>query len=327
MKSVFRSTCILVLVFTAALIVTGCAKRPPIAPLAAAPEDKKIIVAKVNGTEITKFSLIDSMNRMSAINQQMSTSESQEATRKRALDQLVLQELALQEAVRQDLRVEETLLDKLMDKNIKNLGHEEGYRDYLEKQHLTSEEFRARIERGLLIQLIFAREVLAKISVPDEDVRKEYELRKGAFIAPEKTTVVDVVFNQTTDDQAAMKKANEILAKIDADKDKDPQNPAVDSAFSVRSLDLDKEKEPELYNAARKLKEGGLSGVIKAGNSLHVLRLTAYTPERQLSYEEIKGTIEGNLKAGLLNKYRQEWEQALRKDAKIEIMESGVGSR
>lgn len=334
MKSVFRNTRSMVLVLSAALIITGCAKRPPdagpvvsVPALIASPEDKNILVAKINGTEITQYALINMMNRMSAINQQTSTSESKESTRKRAMEQLILQELAVQEAVRQGLIVEEPLLDRMMDRSIANLGHAEGYQEFLEKQNMTPVEFRAQIERGLLIQMIFSREVMAKVSVPDEEVRKEYELRKDEFITPEKITVVDVLFNLAQDDQASMAKANDILAKINADKDKNPQNLAVDSAFTVRSLDLDKEKEPDLYKAARELKEGELSGVIKTAGGIHILRLTAHTAAGPRPYEEVKATLEGNLRAVALNKRRQEWEQALKKDAKIEIMESTIGSQ
>jgi len=189
MKSAFRNTHILVLLFTLSLLITGCVKKPPVAapvsplpPLTATPADKKIVVARVNGTELTRFSLIDMMNRMSAINQQLSTFEPEEATQQRALDQLVLQELALQEAARQGLSVPEIVIDQEMNKIITKLGHEEGYRDFLEKQHLDPVEFRALVERGFLTQLIVSREVLAKVSVLEESNGKlEGNLKAAAL--------------------------------------------------------------------------------------------------------------------------------------------------
>ena len=118
-----------------------------------------------------------------------------------------------------------------------------------------------------------------------------------------------------------MKKANEILAKINADKDKNPLNVAPDGTFIVRSQDIDKEKEPALYAAARKLKEGELSGVITTPDGIHIMQLSHYTPEKQTPYEEVKGPLKQKLLAAAQIKRFQDWEQELKKDAKIEIMD------
>jgi len=237
MRWVFRRTGILVPCIAAALLITGCAKQPPAAepvsppqPLqleAAAPEDKTIIVARVNGTEISRYALIDMMNRMNAINQRMSTPEPPEVIRKKALDQLVLQELALQEAARQGLHVEDPVIDKAMEKYITSLGHEEGYQEFLAKQHLTAMEFRSQVERSLLVQQILIKEVVQKASVPAEAVRNEYEQHKDQYV----------------------------------------------------------------------------------------------TSEGPRPFEEVSGAIDQKLRATALQKRRQEWEQELKKDAKIELLD------
>lgn len=335
MKPGFRISCIMLIIFIM-LVITfpGCMhKRASVAglvsssPLASLPGDKKIIVAKVNGAEITRYSLIDSMNRLSEINQRMSINEPRETTRKKALDQLVLQELALQEAARQGLLVEDAFLDRAMEQVITNFGHEEGYQIYLEKQNLTPVEFRGQVERSLIIQLIFDREVIKKTRVPEDDVRKEYERQKDRFLTPAKVTVEDVVIFLDQDDPALMTKANEILANIKADKDKDPKNLVADKTFIVRSLDIDKEKEPVLYDAALKLKPGELSGVIRTRDSVHIIQLTQYIPEKQLSYEEVKGSLEGKFRAEAQKIRRQEWERELKTGAKIEIRGPEAGAQ
>jgi parvulin-like peptidyl-prolyl isomerase len=329
MNSVFRITRMPVLVFVAALAIAGCAKHPTVAAPAspapleeALPGDRKIIVAKVNGADITKYALINMMDRLIAINLKTSISESREATRKKALDQLIFQELAYQEAVRRGLSVEEQRVDYAMDKFITSVGHEQGYNDFLERQQLTPVEVRASIERSLLLQLIAAREVMEKVSVTDDDVLKEYEQQKDQHITPEKVTVVDVLISPKLDDQASMKKASEILAAINADKDKNPQNLVRDDTFTVKSRDLQKEKEPALYDAARKLKQGELSGVIKTGDGTHIMQLTQYTPAKQTPFEEVKGPLKETLRAMAQIKRFQEWEQELKKDAKIELLDT-----
>lgn len=322
MKPRYRSICIMIMGIAAAGVLGGgCAKS---LPSAAEAGDKTIIVARVNGGDITLQALTGMMKRMEAINAKTATSETREETRKKALDNLILQELALQEAERRGLHVEEQSVDRAMERFITSMGHEEGYKDYLEKQKITAAEVRAQFERSLLLQRITGMEVVSKATVTDDDVWKEYEQHKDQYISPEKVTVADVVVSLKSDDQAAMKKANELLAQLNADKDKDPLRLVRDDTFTVRSLDLEKEKEPELYTAARKLKQGELSGVIKTSDSVHIVKLTGHTPERQLSYEEVKGTLSGKLKAIAQVKRFEEWGQELKKGAKIELLDPPV---
>lgn len=327
MKSLIRRICLMVLIFSTALIVAGCAPHPrnaePPVPLSGAAllETKKTLVAKVNGAEITRYSLISTMDRMQTKNRETSSTEFREETGRKALDLLIFQELVFQEAVRRGLHVDQPDIDRAVANLKRKLGGEKQLQDFLAKESLTVEELHSQVERMLLIDLIVAREVKDRVSVPDDGIRNEYELRKGSYVTPGKITVVDVVFFLKQDDAAALTKANDVLAKINADQDKDPRNLVPDKTFFIRDLDLDKEQEPALYDAALKLQEGQLSGVIQGSDSLHIIKLTKNTPERQMSYEEVKGSLERKLRSAKLKERRQEWERELRKGAKIEYMD------
>jgi parvulin-like peptidyl-prolyl isomerase len=147
-------------------------------------EAKHIIVAKVNGADITMYSLTSMMDRMAAIDRDTSASASAEETRKKALDQLIFQELSLQEALRQGVRVKETEIESAITTLV---GHDtQDFEKFLAKQNMTAEEVRSEIKRRILLQRIYVREVIEKISVTDDDVRKEFERRKNEYIAPDK---------------------------------------------------------------------------------------------------------------------------------------------
>jgi hypothetical protein len=330
MKHRIRSLGMLIPFMLFALGAAGCAKHAPAPgqspPRAVASEEeaKRVVVARVNGTDITLAQLRQIMNRLSLMNQHAPVPASPEEIRTRSLDQLVLQELALQEAARQGLRVDEMVVDSTMEKLIARLGHEEGYQAFLEKQHLTAAEFRSQVERSLLTQLIMNREVVAKAAVSEEDVRKEYERQKAGMVSPEKAAVVDVVFFLKQDDPASWTKANEVRERIIAEKDGDPMLLAPDGTFIAQELEIDKDKDPALLTEARKLKTGELSGVIRGSDSLHIIRLTSYTPEKQLAYDEARASLEASLKAEAQMKRRQEWEQELKKGAKIELLDVAV---
>ena len=139
MKFAFQPACIKILVvFVAAIVITGCMKHAPVdkqvsplPPLAASPADKKIVVAKVNGVELSRYELVQMMNLISANTPSASSPESREKIEKIALDQLVLRELALQDAARQGLHVEPREIDGVITSLV---GHKtEDYEDVSRK--------------------------------------------------------------------------------------------------------------------------------------------------------------------------------------------------
>jgi parvulin-like peptidyl-prolyl isomerase len=315
----------------AALLAAGCqsgmrasdkepaeSKGPGQTGHADAGDAKHIIVAKVNGVDITQHALDRMIDRMAALNRETASPISAEETRKKALDQLIFQELSFQEAERQGMSVKGAEIESGITAIV---GHKtEDLEAFLAKQNMTAEELRTGIKRRILLQRIYEREVTEKVNITDDDVRKEYERRKSEYVVPDKAAVNDVVFLLAMDDPASLKKANEVLAKINADEDKSPMTLVPDGTFIVRSHDLEKEREPELYDAARNLKDGELSGVIRTPDSLHIIQLVRFTPERQMTYEEVKGPLKDRLKTEAQRKRFRAWEQELRDRATIELL-------
>ncbi|HEX9021842.1 MAG TPA: peptidylprolyl isomerase, partial [Nitrospirota bacterium] len=280
-----------------------------------------IIVEKVNGVEVPMASLIRMMNRLPPKNGPVP--ETLEERKQRALDKLALQELAYQQAKKNGLSIGADKIDMAIDNFKENVGGDKQYSDYLSQEHVTEADLRAEIERGLLIELNYSREVLAKVVIPEEDVRKEYEKEKHLYILPEKVSVTDV-WVLKNEGKASQKKAHELLRKIKADAKRNPYSLILDGSFIVRDMKLQKGKQKELYEAAKKLREGELSGVITMPNELHILRLEKYSAERTMTFDEAKESVGTKLKVPAQDKRMEEWEQELRKDAKIEIMDIRV---
>jgi parvulin-like peptidyl-prolyl isomerase len=322
MKTVCRLACSMLLVCFAAFIFAGCAKTPPKAEPVAPPADeakieaKKIIVAKVNGSELTMDQLITLMNRLA---ERSDGQETMEEHKKRALDKLVLQELAYQQAKTKGLKIGTDKIDMAIDNLKANMTEGEDYNEYLKQHNFTEPELRTQIERSLLIELDYAREVLDKVTVPEAQVRAEYERVKHLFVQPEKVSALDV-FIIKNEGKVSQKKANELLKKIKADPNKDPWKLTLDGTFILRNIEIKKDREPELYKAAKKLKPEELSGVIKAQSGFHIIKLRDYSPERQLTFDETKSRLEGRFMVAAQEKRTQEWEEELKKGANIELM-------
>jgi parvulin-like peptidyl-prolyl isomerase len=90
----------------------------------------------------------------------------------------------------------------------------------------------------------------------------------------------------------------------------------------VRELpEVKKDTEPVLYEEAKKLQTGELSGVIKTADSLHVIKLKEYIPEKQLTFDQVKYAIEAGVRMRGRGNRMQEFESELKKGAKIEIID------
>lgn len=327
MKAAIRITISMIIVLFATLITGGCAKTPPksepVPPPAAeaTPDLKKIVVATVNGVQLNMDSLINMMNRLGP--KEGGAPETPEEHKKRALDKLILQELAYQQAKAKGLAIGPDKIDMAI-KNLKeNVGGEQEYADYLAKRNATEKDLRADVERKLLIELDYSREVLAKVNIPDDVVKAEYEKEKHRFVLPEKISVIDV-WVLKNEGLASYKKATELLNKIKAEPKQDPyKSLTLDGSFIVRDLKVQKVQK-ELYDAAKKLKVGELSGVITMPNELHIIKLEKYSAERQATFDEVKEKVGLKFRVPAQEKRMQDWEEELKKDAKVVVMDIPV---
>jgi len=275
------------------------------------------VAAKVNGAEIPEKSVTMTMNRMHAgMGRGHAAPEATEEMRKRALNLLILQELAWQKA---GGKVDREPVDGKIASMKARAGGEEEYRKMLEREGLTESEAVGIVEKGIVFDRMLEQEVLGKATVSEEDLRKEYEKEKERFHTPEKVEVVDVVFFLETGEKESMRKAEEIRRRIADEEGNNPLRLVPDGTFIVREVEVRKEKEARLYEEAKKLKVDELSGVVTTPDSLHIVQLKKITPEKQYAFDQVKGSLEGNLKREAVQKRMQEWEAELKRGATIEI--------
>ncbi len=282
------------------------------------------VAARVNGVEITSAQVMATMHRLAAGKGHGNRPPASiEEIRKAALDRLIIQELAYQQAGALGIKTDEKEIDRAVADLKAKMGGEAAYRKAIEREGLSEKEVSARLERNLVLKKISKKEVDDRISVTDDEVKKEYERDREAFHQAEKVSVTDVVFFMTAEDKGAEKKAGAILKKIKQDKETNPWRLVPDGTFVVRDTDLDKTRDKELYQAARKLKVGELSGVIVTPDSLHIIKLKEFVPEKDVSFEKAKGFLREVLRSRAWQKRMEEWQAELRRGAKIEIFGSG----
>ena len=288
----------------------------------------KVVVGRVNGVEITMEAfarMVGSLGIEKA--HETASPNSIKDAKKEALNQLIVQELAYQKAKSEGMTVEKKVIDEALAETRQKLGGEEKFKEFMEKERITEEDISKRIERHLTLRRIFMREIMSKVSVSEEEMRKEYEKEKESYARPEKIIVVDVVFFLPAGEADSLRKAEDIRKKIDDDKEKNPGNLVSDGVFVVRDMELKESREKEIYEAAKKLKVGELSGVFAAEGNLHVIKLMEYTPYKQFTFEEVKSRIERKSRLQALKKRVDEWGAELKKDAKVEIPDADGGEK
>ena len=279
--------------------------------------------AKVNGVVITNEAVAKQMRSMQ---DKKERSETPAELRQKALDGLIFQELAWQRAKADGLTVEQATIDEALEKIKTNYGGESGFREFLGQNSLTEEGLREVLVKSYTLKLLIEREVSQKVTVTGDDLKQAYEKDKEKYLKPEKLTVIDVLFFLKTDDAESVRKAEEVLKKIQADEQKNPMVLVPDGTFIVREMELTKE-EPELYQEAKKLKFGEVSGVIKASDSLHIIKVKEYVPERQKTLDEVRRSIDVKLIAEERKKRMQAFEAELKNGAKIEIINANSSEK
>ena len=236
-----------IVIAASVIAMGGCAAKQPVGSPAPQGEVKtsekeirNMTVARVNGSVITMDRVVRMMNRIGPI-KDADQKESLQAVRKTALEQLILQELALQQARSGNIRPDTKDIDTAIANLKENLGGEQAYKDFLMKQGLAEAEVRADAERGLTLERIYDQEVTRKASVPEDHLKQEYEREKNRYIVPEKVVVTDVFFVKKGASAPSFKKAQKIRTQINKDASRDPWKLVLDGTFLVRTIELQKE--------------------------------------------------------------------------------------
>jgi len=150
-------------------------------------ESKKTVVAKVNGVAITMYELINEMNTVAP--QYIKPEEKKdpkldEKVKKAAMDRLVFRELAVQEAIKQGMKVTPESVVAALNKVKADLKSEDAYQKKLRQSGITEEELKKQLERNMLVDMITEKEIFDKVKVDPNQVKKVYAKDKASYKGP-----------------------------------------------------------------------------------------------------------------------------------------------
>lgn len=283
------------------------------------------IVARVNGTELTKKDLEAEVDRLipRITFHKNVPEEKRKFYYERALEDLVNKELQYQDAVARGIKPEKEKVDAQMQRMRERFKSEDDYKAALDKEGLTQEKLRLMVERDMLIQAVTAKTVTEPSQISDSDLKNFYDKNSARFKQPEG---VKLKLISVKDE----KKAQDILARIKSGDDFGTLAYTMsEDSYRVKSGDIGYMHKgrmlPEIEAAAFKLKEGEVSDIIKAGDFFFIVRLEDKKPEQQMSFDEVRGKLEKELEQERNRELMEKWIAALRAKAKIEVMLKTTG--
>jgi peptidyl-prolyl cis-trans isomerase SurA len=276
--------------------------------------------AVVNGKEIHRED-VEKIFRTRATPDSPSPSQEEALSLKLGiLDELINSEILLERANKMNLIASDAEVDEKFTES-KSPYTEEEFQKKLQETGLTVDDLRNDIRRQLSIQKLLNREVVAKISITDQDITDFYNKNRGQFNVPEPQyhiaqivitprpdpTIHNRKSDKATNDAEAARKATMLIQRLDAGADftelamdysEDPSG-ATGGDLGFQPESSFNKSDPMLKSAVLSLKVGGVTQPIHLNNGSYIiLKLLAKEApgQRELNDIQVQQAIRDGLR-------------------------------
>ena len=289
------------------------------------------VLVKVNGEIFTKSDLEDrQVVTLRQMGQQVDLkSNPTDAALRKALDDItpdlivnVVDEiLVLQRGRELGYTLNDTQFQGYLDsvKRDSKIETEEQFQAALKQENMTLADLRKNIEKTAIMSRVQQNEVLGKVSVSEEEIRRYYEGHAKEFTTPQSITLREIFVNVSGDgpgaEEAARTKAVDIrgravggesFEKLAADLSDAPSraNAGLIGPLSVGDLSADLQK---LLNG---MKVGDITQALRAQKGYQILKLESSTKAETLPFDQAREQISQKV---FEEKRRGEFEKYLEK--------------
>jgi peptidyl-prolyl cis-trans isomerase SurA len=306
-----------------------------------APSDPNIW-AEVNGKPIYRQDVDRHYRDRAAAQGEKGDPEQELSLKLNILNELINNQILLAHAAHSRITVSEGEVDNRLAQLRSPYGSEENFTAKLQQEGITLSEFRQEIRDNLVINKLINKEIKARISVSDDDIRAYYERNKASFDVPEiQYHLAQILVTPTRDPQvrnlkkddaetpaAALHKIQAIYARLRAGDDfstlaqeysEDPRTAAGggDMGFIAASS---VGSNAALKKALEGLKPGQISGIVQTPTGYHILKLLGVEEPGQHTLDDPQ--VESAIRNTLTNEKEQlltaAFIEQLRDRAKVE---------
>ncbi len=324
------------IVFAASLALVAGAQTTPLMPShtptvgpAGVP-----VVARVNGAMLTQRDLRREMQKQfpyaSVHGNRVPPAYEAELSRK-ALAQIVFEELVHQEALRRKMVVPaETLRDVLQQARGRFPTLQE-YQSYAVQEYGSVKGFEEQIRRALLIALLLDKEITRKARVTAAELRQFYNDNLARFRKPESVWIQSISLNVPAEATPAQRahvrnRAVELLPMARAAGSFEEFGRLAErfseDDWRIMLGDhkwIHRGRLPSAVEAvAFRLKAGQVSDIIVTSEAFVIVRINGVQPQRQITFGEVSAALREDLEKAKLADVRRQFEKHLRKTFVVE---------
>lgn len=332
----------------------GCLTLP-VAPMA---EDPSTVLVKVNNIPITLSEVEEEIDRIiprTLFHRDISP-EKRAGYRDEAIERLIERELQFQESKRQGIKAGKKEINDRIEGIKKRFPSNKEFKDALQRSKLTIKDLDARMEKEIMIEKLFKKEVEDKVVVSDEEIKAHYEnnIQKYRELEQVRLRHIMIRFDNRSGIAESIPKTSSAQGSAQALPDKERQKTRTKEeakAMAEKLLERIKSGEdfaalayeysddpyrvkggeigyihrgrmiPEIEALAFDAKTGEVKGPLETGQGFYIIKIEDKKQERQLSFDEVRDRIKKELEEKKKEERIKEWLKTLREKAKIEYIQ------
>ncbi len=304
------------------------------APAPAPREVVDRVAAVVNGDVVTLSELQEragaEWGRVERMAPGKERDEARTAALRRAFDTIVAEKLLADEAKTLQVDVTDAQVDAaIADIKTRNHFDDAQLEQALAEQGLTRAQFRQQIRRELETFQVLQYKVRGRVKLSDDDVRNYYQTHPQEFGGEPEVRVRHIFLPLPEEaspqqEQKVRADGEKILARLKAGEDfgaiarqlsKGPSAADGGELGWLRRGTVQK----ALEDVAFKLQPGQVSGLIRAGPGLHVIRVEERRTGGGKKFEDVSEEIKNRLYEEQVSTYRQQYIDELKRGALVEV--------
>ncbi len=241
--------------------------------------------------------------------------------RRKLLDNMIQRKLLLVKARQEGLSVEEDL--KI---TMKNLAKQYGFstvqelEQAMKAQGMDVEEWKRTAKENLLQQKLIQKEVEAKLSVTEGEIRDYYEAHREEFGEPARWVLRAIKVEKNEEAEARKKKIDEVLAEKGFDEAVKLSAPPFSSNGGELGELTQDEIRPEFLEAIKKTPAGALTPWLEAEDGWYKFLVEKYIPPKVKSLSQVRREIENKILAKKRQEALRKFIEELKKEIPVRIL-------
>jgi peptidyl-prolyl cis-trans isomerase C len=286
----------------------------------------------VNGAGITEGDLHNEMEKLLPSNTVHGglRPDKLKEIRAQALEELIVQELAYQQAVKTQKLVPMPEVEAQFQR-IRNHYGAKAMEDALRADGLTRPQFLKQLQRQMTLERRFQEKVIQPSHVAPQVVRAYYEQNLKRYERPEQVHVrliLVAVDSQAPprEEQKAQQKIFDLARRLKAGEDfATVAGQDSDDMYRVNGGDMGwihrGRLEPDFEKVVFGLPVGKISEPFRTQYGYCLVKVEGYEPSHQMKLEEVSKVIEADLEKKKFNELRESWVAQVKQGAQIEILD------